>query len=336
MATIKDIAKKLKVSTGTVSKGMNGAPDISEALRRQILDTAAELGYTKRGAEKVENRKFCIFIENMDYYLEDDFGYDIILGFRQAAFQENWAVEVIPVSHLVQERHTYDQFMISQGFSGAMILGFSYDDPWMTCFGSTHIPTVLFDHYLTGNPFVGFVGSDSEEGIELAVAHLASLGHKKIAFLNGDETSQISEFRLNAFKKSMSTHTLPVLQTLYAASSYGIGADRDTVLSLIKNGATAILCGSDLIALSVIRALASTTIRIPQDVSLIGYDDLPFSDSSTPPLTSIRQDRIMIGKSGYYALYAIIQGVPLSRNLLRPTLALRKSTATPSPSRISF
>lgn len=329
MATIKDIAKKLNISTGTVSKGLNGARDISEALRHQILDTAAEMGYTKRGATKPENRKLCIFIENMDYYLEDDFGYDIILGFKQAAFNENWAVEVIPVSHLVQERHTYDRFMISQGFSGALILGFAYDDPWMTFFGGTHIPTVLFDHHLTGNPMVGFVGSDSDEGIELAVSHLVSQGHKRIAFLSGDESSMISEFRLSAFKRSMKTHGFSLLPELYASSSYSAGADPDTVLSLINNGATAIMCGSDIIAYSVIRACNALNISIPDDISLVGYDDLPASAATNPALTTIRQDRLMIGKSGYYTLYSIIQGVSLSRNLIRPTLVERNSTSPP-------
>ncbi|MBO4267403.1 MAG: LacI family DNA-binding transcriptional regulator [Lachnospiraceae bacterium] len=331
MATIKDIANKLNISTGTVSKGLNGANDISEALRHQILDTAAELGYTKRGAARPENRKLCIFVENMDYYLEDDFGYDIILGFKQAAFSESWAVEVIPISHLVQERHTYDRFMISQGFSGAFILGFAYDDPWMSFFGNTHIPTVIFDHYLTGNPMVGFVGSDSEEGIGLAVSHLTSLGHSKIAFLSGEETSMISEFRLNAFHGSMKAHGLPLMPGLYAAGSYSTGADDDTVMSLISAGATAIICGSDIIAYSVIRICKEHGISIPDSVSVVGYDDLPASASTIPALTTVRQDRLMIGKSGYYSLYAIIQGVTLSRNLIRPTLVVRNSTSPVTP-----
>lgn len=326
MATIKDIAKKLNISTGTVSKGLNGASDISEALRKQILDTAAEMGYTKRGSNKIANRKLCVFVENMDYYLEDDFGYDIILGFKQAAFNENWAVEVVPISHLVQERHTYDRFMISQGFSGSLILGFAYDDPWMESIKSTRIPTVLFDHYITGNPMVGFVGIDNDEGIELALEHLISQGHKKIAFLSGEDTSMVSEFRLTAFKRGLKAHGLSFKPELYAVSSYSVGARPETVLSLINNGATAIMCGSDIIAYSVIRACEEMNISIPGQISLVGYDDLPASEITTPPLTTVRQDRIMIGKSGYFTLYAIIQGVPLSRNFLQPTLTERKST----------
>ncbi len=326
MATIRDIASKLGISQGTVSKGLNGATDISETLRNQILATAAELGYTKRGIGKTENRKLCIFIENMDYYMEDDFGYEIIRGFRQAAYKEQWAVEVVPVSHHTQERYPYDQLMIREGFSGALILGFSYDDPWMEALKKTKLPTVLFDHYVSGNPTVGFVGSDSEEGIDLAIAHLAGLGHKKIAFLSGEETSMISEFRLHAYRKSMKARGLTPAPELYAVSNYSTGADSAMVLSLISAGATAILCGSDLIAYSVIRCCDSEGISIPEDLSLIGYDDLPTSSTTRPPLTTVRQDRSMIGQSGYFALHALIQGVSLSRNLLRPTWEIRKAT----------
>ena len=326
MATIKDIAAKLNISPGTVSKGLNGAKDISETLRQQILDTAVEMGYTKRGIEKTKNRKLCVFVENMDFYMEDDFGYDIILGFKQAAYKEKWGVEVVPVSHLFQERRPYSAFMVSQGYSGALILGFAYDDPWMSELQDTKIPTVLFDHYLAGNPMVGFVGTDSDEGMDLAIRHLQAMGHEKIAFVDGDATSMISEFRMQAYKKSMKANGLPLLPELSANAYYGSDVNPELVLNMVKAGATAICCGSDMIAYSVIHALSKAGIRVPEDISIIGYDDLPTSASFDPPLTTVLQDRIMIGKSGYYILYALVQGVSLSRNLLRPALVKRRST----------
>ena len=82
MATIKDIANRLGVSVSTVSKGLNGASDISDELRQMVLDTAVEMGYSTKRSKKVENRKLCIFIENMNYETIDEFGYDIVLGFK--------------------------------------------------------------------------------------------------------------------------------------------------------------------------------------------------------------------------------------------------------------
>ena len=102
MATIKDIANRLGVSVSTVSKGLNGASDISEELRQMVLDTAVEMGYSTKRSKKEENRKLCILIENMDYESIDEFGYDLVLGFKQNAFRHNWDVDIIPVTSSLQ------------------------------------------------------------------------------------------------------------------------------------------------------------------------------------------------------------------------------------------
>lgn len=327
MATIKEIAEKLNISTSTVSKGLNGAKDISETMRQQILDTAVEIGYTKRGIDKTENRKLCVFIENMDYYMSDDFGFDIVLGFKQAAFKESWAVEVIPISHVFQKNRPYDAFMVSQGFSGSFVCGFTLDDPWMQEFPGTSMPTILLDNYIGENPMVGSVGTDSDEGIELAVRHLVSLQHERIAFINGEQHSMISQFRYNAFVKSMRAHHLSVVPELCFYSDYMNDVEENVVTDIIEKKTTAILCGSDLIAYSVSDICRRLGYDVPKDLSIIGYDDLPSSATCDPPLTTVRQNRIMLGKSSYYILYALINGVSLSRNLLRPTLVVRDSTA---------
>ena len=108
MATIKDIANRLGVSVSTVSKGLNGASDISDELRQMVLDTAVEMGYATKRSKKVENRKLAIFIENMDYEAATQFGYEIVLGFKQNAFRHNWDVTVIPVTPItiiISRRH---------------------------------------------------------------------------------------------------------------------------------------------------------------------------------------------------------------------------------------
>lgn len=98
MTTIKDIANRLGISVSAVSKGLNGAPDISEELRTIVLETAVEMGYSTKRSRKEEHRRLAVFIENMDYESPSDFGYDIILGFKQSAFKQKWAVDVIPVT----------------------------------------------------------------------------------------------------------------------------------------------------------------------------------------------------------------------------------------------
>ena len=163
--------------------------------------------------------------------------------------------------------------------------------------------------------------------MELAVRHLVSLGHERIAYLAGPEDSYIAQLRTDAYKKSMRMHHLSVIPELIAHDYFVYESASPYTKGFLDHGATAILCGNDLIAEGVIAECEKYGFSVPEDVSVFGYDDLPSSEKNVPPLTTIRQDRLMIGKSGYYILHALINGVPLSRNLIRPRLIVRSSTA---------
>ena len=327
MATIKDIASHLGVSVSTISKGLNGASDISAELRQLVLDTAVEMGYTTKRMKKEKNKKLCIFIENMGFETANQFGYEIILGFKQAAYRDNWEVIVTPITPAFQESEKYDTYMLKNGFSGAFLVGFALQDAWINQLTQTNIPTVLFDNYIRKNPFVGSVGTDNFEGIDLAVEHLASLGHKKIAFLNGSPHSMISEQRAQAFLDSMHAHNLDTSETLLAYGHFVADSAKYHVPDFLQAGATAIMCGNDLIATGVIAECHKHGLSIPNDISVIGFDDLPMSAHLTPPLTTIRQDRGELGKSSYYTLSSLINKVSISKTLLRPLLINRESTS---------
>ncbi len=327
MTTIKDIAARLGISVSTVSKGINGASDISPELRQTVLDTAVEMGYITKKMKKEEHKKLCLFIENMEYESNSQFGYEIILGFKQAAFRENWDVSVLPITTTFQMQEKYDTYMLKNGYTGAFFVGFALQDEWMSQLNSTNIPTALFDNFIKKNPNVAYVGTDSFEGIDSAIEHLASLGHTKIAFLNGSPNSMITEHRMQAFFDSMNAHDLSIDADLIAYGYYVADSAKDHVPGFLQKGATAIVCGNDLIASGVIRECISRGFSVPEDVSVIGFDDLPISTHLNPPLTTIRQERVELGKCGFYALNSLIHHVSVSKNLLRPQFIIRNSTA---------
>lgn len=331
MATIKDIANRLGISVSTVSKGLNGANDISEELRQMVLDTAVEMGYTTKKMKKEEHKKLCIFIENMDYETPNQFGYEIILGFKQAAYRDNWDVAVFPVTPAFQMSERYDTYMLKNGFTGSFFVGFALHDEWLSQLTSTTIPTALFDNYIKKNPNVGYVGTDNYEGIDSAVDHLYSLGHKKIAFLNGSLNSMVSDQRQQAFLDSMESRSLPIEEELLANGFYVADSAKYHVPNFLAAGATAILCGNDLLAYGTIEECLARGFRVPEDISVIGFDDLPTSARFAPPLTTVRQDRIELGKSGYYTLNSLIHHVSISKTLLRPQFMVRESTTAPTP-----
>lgn len=327
MVTIKDIANRLGISVSTVSKGLSGASDISDDLRQMVLDTAVELGYTPKKSKKDENKKLCIFIENIEYETPNQFGYEIVLGFKQSAFRENWSVTIVPVTPAFQLSEKYDTYMLKHGFSGGFLVGFALNDEWMRQLNYTSIPTVLFDNHIKKNPHVCYVGTDNYEGIEVAIDHLYQLGHKKIAFLNGSLYSMVTDQRHQAFLEHMQSHELPIDEKLIAHGYYVADTAKYHVSSFLEHGATAIMCGSDLIASGVITECHLHGLSVPDDISVVGFDDLPIASFLDPPLTTVRQDRIELGKCGFASLNSLIHHVSVSKMLLRPQLLTRSSTA---------
>ncbi len=325
MATINDIAVKLGVSKSTVSKGLNNATDISEETRRKILETAAELGYSNKHMRDREKR-LCILIENMDYNTPNQFGHDIILGFKQLAEPDGCVVDVVPLDKLFQRSMPYSVFMMQNGYGGAFVLGFSLIDPWMKEFRTCRIPTVLYDNYISSNPRIASIGCDNQEGFNQAVKYLADLGHKKIGLISGPLESYIQKARYNAYINALSKYDLEIDEKYIGQNYFISDSTRDHVQRMYNLGVTAILCSHDIRAISAITECLDKGIRIPEDLSIVGFDDLPMAAFTEPSLTTIRQDRLALGKTGYYAMSCLLSNLPISSILLQAPLVVRGST----------
>lgn len=323
MATIQDIADRLGVSKGTVSKALNGAPDISETLQKTILETAVEMGYTR--IRRKDSRKLCILTENLEYQEPHQFGYEIILGFRQMAEPAGYRVEIVDVSERLQKSVPYDVFMMKHDYPGAFVLGFSLSDPWMKDFETARTPAVLYDNYIMTNPRMAYVGIDNNEGMELTVSRLKALGHRKIGYLSGALGSHIMQVRHSAFFHAMRQNGLKADPALTGSSYYITQCLEKQLPRLLEQGATAIVCSHDLLANAVMVQCQQLGLRVPADISVTGFDDLPMCAYTSPPLTTVRQERIQLGKSGYYALDSLMNGVAIGTLLLHAKLMERGS-----------
>lgn len=325
MATINDIAEKLGISKSTVSKGLNNARDVSEEMRKKILETAVELGYVNKRQRK-ERKALCILVENMDFQTPNQFGHDIVLGFKQMAEPEGWTVDIIPIDMEFQRGIPYGVFMMEHGYQASFILGLTLLDPWIHELRTSRIPTVLYDNYVKENPYIASVGCDSQEGFELAVKHLTSLGHKKIGLISGPLESYILKARYNAYLNAMDKFNLEINENYIGLGYYVNDSTRKYIPKLMAEGVTAILFSHDIRAISAITECDDRGIRIPDDVSIVGFDDLPMTAYTQPSLTTIRQNRIGIGKCGYYALSCLLNQVSIGSILLRAQLIVRDST----------
>lgn len=327
MTTIQDIADKIGVSKSTVSKALNNAPDISETVRKQVLETAVALDYTKLRRYKNPVQKICILIEkeNMQYEEPHDFAYDIIMGFRQMAEPAGFEVEIIPIDIQTQRNQHYDIFMLGHNYVGAFVIGFSLNDPWIKDFETSRTPTVLFDNYIVGNPSTAYVGIDNDEGMILAVSYLIRLGHRKIAYLSSSLGSRVLQIRHASFFRAMHQHGIKT-SSANAGCSYHLSECIEKHLPrFLKSGMTAIICSQDTIASAAITQCQQLGYQVPDDISIVGFDDLPLAAHLSPPLTTIQQDRSELGKSGFFALSSLLNHIPISTFLLRAHLIERAS-----------
>ena len=319
-----DIARHLGVAKSTVSKALSGAEDVSDAMRKSVLEAAVELGYS-RVSRSNQKPRLALFITNMEYKKPTDFGFDIVMGFRKLAEPAGYHVELIPLNASLQNQMRYDEYMVLGNYRGGLFLGLSLNDPWLKDFAVCRTPTVLYDNHVHGNANVTYVGVDNAEGMDQAVRYLAGLGHKKIAYLSGGLEAYVYQKRCDAFFHALENHGLYHGSDLLG-NHYHVTQCMDEHLNrLLDLGCTAFVCSHDLMARTAIEYCVRQGLKVPEDISIMGFDDGPLCRLTTPPLTSIRQNRTELGKSAFYALTSQINDVPLSTLLLHAELIRRDS-----------
>jgi len=324
MATLDDIAQALGVSKSTVSKALSGAKDVSKAMRQSVLEKAVELGYS-RGIRKTAAPRIAVFIINMNYRQPDDFGFDIVSGFRKAAEPLGFQVEIINLDFELQKTTRYDEYMVYGNYAGGFFLGLSLVDPWIREFEVCKTPTVLYDNHVSGNPCVTSIGVENVEAMKMGVEYLMALGHNRIGYLSSALEAHVYRQRYNAFFQAMDACGLRAEPEIGGNSLHISACLTDHLPRLLERGCTAIMCSHDILAHSVMIHCRERGLRIPEDISILGFDDIPLCRYTTPPLSTIRQNRSALGKSAFYAMSSLLNKVAISSLLLHPELVARGS-----------
>lgn len=324
MATMDDIAKRLGITKGTVSKALSGASDVSEAMRKAVLEAAVEMGYSRIVRTK-EVPRICIFIENMEYRQPEDFGWDLVIGFRKMAEPAGFAVDIIPLDINMQKQMSYDEYMLMNSYKGAFFLGVSFQDPWMNDFKTCRTPAVLFDNKSQYNPVITQIGIDNDEGLDRAISQLKKLGHEKVGYLSGGLGSFVYQERYMAFFHALRKNNLDDNRNLAGHAYFASDCLSQHFPRLRQLGCTAIVCSHDLLAHALLIHCNEKGIRVPEELSIMGIDDLPLCRFTSPPLASIRQDRTELGKSAFYALSSQVNQIHINTVKLHPELVFRGS-----------
>ncbi|MGE8078842.1 LacI family DNA-binding transcriptional regulator [Peribacillus loiseleuriae] len=336
MTTIKDIARVAGVSVTTVSRGLNGYSDVSEKTRKKIFEVAKELNYSPntlaRGLVMNKTKTFGLLVSGLDQSsAKDNITFNILSGINKFVGECGYDLVLFSTTSTKQREKTYTQLCRERRVDGAIIQGIRTDDPYLREVVESDIPCVLIDIPLT-SPTVGYVTTDNVLGAKKAVQHLIHLGHKRIGLINGHDFAFVSQQRLKGYEEALEEANIPINPEWIGNGEFSEEAAELIALKLLEAHPeiTAIFSASDLMALGVLRAARKLGINVPNELSIIGFDNIILASYVTPSLTTIGQDTFQTGYEAARLLLSILENEQEPRIVsLGIELKIRESTKPP-------
>lgn len=330
LITIYDIAQFTGFSPTTVSKVFNGYSDVSEKTRRKILDAADELGYVPNAHARslTTKRSWMIgvlFIEPSGAGILHPYFGGVIEGFKQIATSKGYDLMFIS-KDIGGKRSGYLEHCKIRGIDGVVVVLPDASDPYFQELLESNIPCVLLDQESTVK---STVYSDNAEGVRQAVAYLHSIGHRKIAHIGGGPTFA-GEQRLNGYKQAMQELGLMInpQHVVQGSYDYTIESGSRAMEELLKANErpTAVFAAGDNLAVGAMMAMKRHGLRVPEDISLVGFDDIEMAKFLTPALTTVRQNTYVLGsKAADMLIYSIEGGEDVQKGVIPVELVVRES-----------
>lgn len=342
MLTIKDIARECGVSANTVSSVLNNKPgEASEKTRARVLEAMHRLNYRPNAAARrmVGKRMNTIGIADRysDTSVSDPYKSQILEPLVHEARSRCWDI-LYYSGHSSQNLAGGFPAFLDGRSDGLLCFTGSIADGEVEVIVRSGLP-VVFVGEVHGNRGGSVIDVDNEAGARLAVDHLIQLGHTRIGMMQGIGIAGNQE-RVDGWRKSLEESGMPVDDSLLCES---LAWEEDGYLKGVgllsrqpSERPTAIFCFNDILAFGVLRAAATCGLRVPDDISIVGFDDVINSALTVPPLTTVRQPLAWIGQRAVEILIAIIEGkIPRNhREIVAPELIIRASTAAPSQPRV--
>ncbi|HWM07478.1 MAG TPA: LacI family DNA-binding transcriptional regulator [Actinophytocola sp.] len=330
--TIADVARHAGVSKGAVSFALNNRAGVSEQTRKRILDSAAELGWSPnhRARALSTSRAFALGLvvaRDAELVGADPFFPTFIAGVEKVLAERDQALVLQVVTSPAAEEAGYRRLARDGRVDGVFLVDLRRDDPRIALLEEIGLPAVTLNRPDVPTPFPS-VTLDDRPGIAAAVGHLAGLGHTAIAHVAGPEEFLHALARRRAFDAAMADAGLPPGEVVPGDFTAAGGRAATHRLLAGRNRPTAIVYANDVMALSAIAVAAELGIRIPDDLSITGYDDTDLAGYVHPALTTVRADARGWGEVAARTLLELIEGHAVADTALPPAeLVLRRSTS---------
>ncbi|HEX7299462.1 MAG TPA: LacI family DNA-binding transcriptional regulator [Solirubrobacteraceae bacterium] len=329
--SLRALADATNLHPSTVSRILRGVDQrSSETTRARVLAAAQELGYRPNLAARSLRTRRSLAIGLVIPDLTDTLFASVHAGVERAARAEGYHSLLATVALDGSPGQDDLDFLIARGVDGILLAAARLHEPVLASLHAEGVPCVLINRRtVDGSPSVA---ADDEGGARAATEHLQELGHTRIGFIGGKRGVSTAEARLAGYRATMAAAALDVDERLIRGERFGTGPAREAAESLLalNDPPTAIVVVDDMMALAVQRVLRERGLRVPEDVSVTGFNDLPVAALAEPPLTTVATQPDRMGELGASVLLDhLAHGAELRSELIPATLVVRGSTAPP-------
>lgn len=331
---MRSVAERAGVSYQTVSRVLNGAPDVAAGTRERVLAAIEEIGYRRNSAARAlrTSRSGVIGVITEGSMRYGPVG--TLAGVEDAAREAGYQSHVATLREADPRSMTeaFDRFAES-GAEGVVVIAPEVDAASAARAAVARVPIVLLAPGEASRPGVYAISEDQELGARYATRHLLDLGHREVAHLAGAQDWLDGQVRVRGWQHELRKAGIEPPRFLEGDwtgdQAYAVGQ------RLVREGLpSSVFAASDLMALGLLRAFAEAGVRVPEDISVVGFDDVEWAQQFFPPLTSVRQDFAALGRRCMGILIAAIEGGPVDTTPIEPHLYVRASTGPP-PARVA-
>jgi len=332
---IRDVARRARVSTATVSRTVNQVATVDAQLAKRVWKAIAELGYypnrQARALVSGRSRVFGLIVSE----ITNPFFPEIVQTFETLAVEQNYEILLTSTIHDPTRMELAVRRMIEGRVDGVAILTFGMEDELLEHLRFRNLPLVFVDVGPKA-PRVSNIRVDYAHGIRQAVQHLAAMRHERIGFVTGPLKLRSAVARKDAFEESMREIGLEVKPEFIVEGDHRLEGGKLALqrLSKLREQPTALMCSNDMTAIGVMRQAFELGIAVPQELSVIGFDDTRLADFMIPPLTTIQMSQMELATLAFNALLKEVKREAPAPNgteyKLNTQLILRNSTTFPT------
>lgn len=298
--SIKDVAREAGVSITTVSRALNGYMDISESTKKKIYEVVERLDYVPntnaRSLGGIEEKNIALLTSELTSTDKSGFVYGLLCGLSGQCAKQGYEFMLLATSLAQQQKLSFNQLCKKKNLSGVVVAGLKTGDPYHKEIMESNIPCIAIDMQMHGLKKCS-ISIDNVQASKEGVKYLISLGHTKIGMLNGSSVADVSGQRYSGYVTALLEAGIP-LKLDYTIECNFL---EETAYIKTKNfirehpEITALFCASDLMAIGAIKAIEELGKRVPDDISVIGFDDIPIAEYICGGITTIRQNPRELG-----------------------------------------